>query len=174
MQVTGEGIAEPYTASEMSDGERAIFYLIGQTLNAADDSVLIVDEPELHVHKSIMSKLWDDLEAARPDCSFVFITHDLEFAASRPAQKFVIRDYDPAPRWTIQRVPEDSGFDEDVVTLILGSRKPVLFVEGELSSLDHAVYRGCYPDWTVIPRGSCEEVNPLGRKLCGGTKSLRA
>ena len=72
-----------YTASEMSDGERAIFYLIGQTLTASPNSVLIVDEPELHVHPSIMAKLWDELEAARPDCAFVFITHDLEFAAGR-------------------------------------------------------------------------------------------
>ena len=33
----------------MSDGERAIFYLIGQTLAASSDSVLIIDEPELHL-----------------------------------------------------------------------------------------------------------------------------
>jgi ABC-type branched-subunit amino acid transport system ATPase component len=67
-----------YKASEMSDGERAIFYMIGQTLAAAENSLLIFDEPELHVHRSIMDKLWDDLEAARQDCAFVFITHDLE------------------------------------------------------------------------------------------------
>ena len=74
----------------MSDGERAIFYLIGQTLLADENILLIIDEPELHVHRSIMSKLWDELEAIRADCALVFITHDLEFAASRAAQKFVI------------------------------------------------------------------------------------
>ncbi len=147
-----------YKASYMSDGERAIFYMIGQVLVAEADQVLIVDEPELHVHRSIMSKLWDELEAVRPDCAFVFITHDLEFAAARAAQKFVIRDYDPAPRWTIDDVPEDTGFDEDLATLILGSRRPILFVEGDRSSLDLALYRCCYPDWTVVPRSSCTEV----------------
>jgi hypothetical protein len=25
-------------------------------------------------------------------------------------------------------------------------------------SLDQAIYRACYPNWTIIPRGSCEEV----------------
>jgi hypothetical protein len=132
--------------------------MIGQVLVAEADQVLIVDEPELHVHRSIMSKLWDELEAVRPDCAFVFITHDLEFAAARAAQKFVIRDYDPAPRWTIDDVPEDTGFDEDLATLILGSRRPILFVEGDRSSLDLALYRCCYPDWTVVPRSSCTEV----------------
>ncbi len=147
-----------YKASEMSDGERAIFYMIGQVLVAEADQVLIVDEPELHVHRSIMSKLWDELEAVRSDCAFVFITHDLEFAAARAAQKFVIRDYDPTPRWTVDDVPEDTGFDEDLATLILGSRRPILFVEGDRSSLDLALYRCCYPEWTVVPRSSCTEV----------------
>lgn len=167
-----------YKASDMSDGERAIFYMLGQVLVAETDQILIVDEPELHVHRSIMSKLWDELEAARPDCAFVFITHDLEFAAARAAQKFVIRDYDPTPRWTVNDVPEDIGFDEDLATLILGSRRPILFVEGDRSSLDLALYRCCYPDWTVVPRSSCTEVihavvtmraNPdLTRITCSG------
>lgn len=142
----------------MSDGERAIFYLIGQTLLADENTLLIIDEPELHVHRSIMSRLWDELEAARADCAFVFITHDLEFAASRSAEKYVIRDYLPASGWTIEAVPEETGFDEEITTLILGSRKPVLFVEGDQRSLDIAFYRACYPGWTVIPRGGCQSV----------------
>ena len=174
LEITGDDIKvlvstgnEPYSASELSDGERAVFYLIGQTLAAADDSVLIIDEPELHVHRSIMGKLWDSLENARQDCAFVFITHDLEFAASRVAQKYVVNNYrhpphsphpQQPPQWEMQRVPEDSGFDEEITTLILGSRKPILFVEGSDASLDKSIYRNCYPSWTVIPRGSCEDV----------------
>lgn len=158
IQVSVQGSDTRYSAAEMSDGERAIFYMIGQTLTAAENSLLIFDEPELHVHRSIMAKLWDELEAARQDCAFVFVTHDLEFAASRVAQKFVIRDYDPTPRWSIEAVPENTGLDEEITTLILGSRRPILFVEGDANSLDLAIYRCCFPDWTVIPRGSCEAV----------------
>lgn len=158
IQVSLRGSHDLYSASEMSDGERAVFYMLGQALVAEPGSLLIFDEPELHVHKSIMSKLWDELEAIRPDCSFVFITHDIEFACSRIADKDVIRRYEPSPTWEISRFPDDSGFDENTITLILGSRKPVLFVEGNESSLDIATFRCCYPGWTVIPRGSCEQV----------------
>ena len=158
INVSANGETEQYSASEMSDGERAIFYLIGQTLLADENTLLIIDEPELHVHRSIMSRLWDELEAARPDCAFIFITHDLEFAASRAAEKFVIRDYLPADGWSIEVVPEETGFDEEITTLILGSRKPVLFVEGDRDSLDIAFYRACFRDWTVIPRGGCQSV----------------
>jgi hypothetical protein len=156
VDVSADGAA--YSAAEMSDGERAVFYMLGQALMAPAAAVLVVDEPELHVHPSILGKLWDEVQAARDDCSFVFITHDLNFAAHRLGQKFVIKSYKQGPVWGIEKVPEDTGFEEATVTLILGSRRPVLFVEGCADSLDSAIYRACFPDWTVIPRGSCEEV----------------
>ena len=147
-----------YSASEMSDGERAIFYLIGQTLVASKDAVLIIDEPELHLHPSIMTALWDELATARPDCAFVFITHSLEFAANRPGTKFVIRNFDPAPNWSLDTVSEDLGFSEEFATLIMGSRRPVLFVEGAHSSLDKIIFRSTYPNHLVLPLDSCEAV----------------
>jgi energy-coupling factor transporter ATP-binding protein EcfA2 len=158
IQARVRGASESYQAKDMSDGERAVFYLIGQTLAASCNSLIIFDEPELHIHRSIMSRLWDEIEASRPDCAVIVISHDLEFVASRVGQKYVLREYNPSTGWAIERVPEESGFTEEVATLILGSRRPVLFVEGLGASLDRAVYRACYPSWTVIPRGSCEEV----------------
>lgn len=164
LQVTGDDITviadgqKPYSAAEMSDGERAVFYMLGQALVAEPNSVLIFDEPELHVHRAILDRIWDEIEAARPDCAFLVITHDLEFSASRPGCKFVIRRYEMPSKWEIEKVPDDTGFNEDIATLILGSRKPILFVEGTGTSLDLAIYRACYPDWTVLPRGPSENV----------------
>ncbi len=146
-----------YSASEMSDGERAVFYILGQVLSANEGSILIFDEPELHIHKSIISNLWDEIEKLRPDCSFLMITHDIEFAATRVAKKYVIRNYYSDPAWDISEVP-DSELDEQTITLILGSRKPILFVEGKKTSLDMEIYRLCYPEWTVIPKGACKDV----------------
>ena len=146
-----------YSASEMSDGERAVFYILGQVLSANEGSILIFDEPELHIHKSIISNLWDEIEKLRPDCSFLMITHDIEFAATRVAKKYVIRNYYSDPAWDISEIP-DSELDEQTITLILGSRKPILFVEGNKTSLDMETYRLCYPKWTVIPKGACKDV----------------
>lgn len=158
IQVAANYASEQYSAQEMSDGERATFYLLGQALTAERDSLLIVDEPELHLHPSIIAKLWDEIESARSDCAFVFITHDLNFASSRACSKYVIGRYESTPTWDIELVEATKYFTEELTTLILGSRKPILFVEGAESSLDQAVYRCCYPEWTVIPRGSCEDV----------------
>lgn len=142
----------------MSDGERAIFYLLGQALTIQENSLLIIDEPELHIHRSVISSLWDEIEAARPDCAFVFITHDLDFASSKACPKYIVSKYSPTPTWEIDEVESNGEFSESLTTLILGSRKPILFVEGGETSLDLAVYRCCYPEWTIVPRESCENV----------------
>ena len=88
----------------------------------------------------------------------MFITHSLDFAAARPGDKYVVREYQPSPAWIIDPVPHDTGFSEEFTTLILGSRRPVLFVEGTASSLDRSIYGVCYPDHLVVPRESCDAV----------------
>jgi len=76
-----------YDASEMSDGERVIFYLIGQCLVAPKDGIIIIDEPEIHLHKSVQAPLWNELEKLREDCLFVYLTHDVDFAVSQEVAK---------------------------------------------------------------------------------------
>lgn len=152
---------QEYSAAEMSDGERGIFYLIAQALLAQPDTVLVFDEPESHINRSVLSKLWDRIEAARPDCCFLFITHDVDFAASRRGSaKYALRGYSKHPReqWDIEAVPTDAGLPDDIVATIVGSRSPVLFIEGTGGSLDSALYRRAYSKMTVIPTGSCDAV----------------
>ncbi len=150
-----------YSASDMSDGERVIFYLIGQSLLAKNHTILIFDEPELHINRSILPRLWDEIESARKDCAFIYITHDVEFASSRhAASKFALRSYQKVPKeaWDIEPVPEEADIPDDVVATIIGSRRSVVFVEGTGGSLDYSLYRRVYNDFTIIPVGSCEQV----------------
>lgn len=153
---------DAYDAAELSDGERVIFYLIGQVLLTKPNTLIIVDEPELHVNRSILPRLWDAIEAARRDCSFVYLTHDIDFTVSRrAAAKYAINSYEKGAtgeQWEIDPIPSDTGIPDDVVTRIVGSRLPVLFVEGDGGSLDTAFYRRVYDDFTPVAVGSCESV----------------
>ena len=147
-----------YHAKEMSDGERGIFHLIGEALCVPKDGVFIVDEPELHLHRAIQARLWDAVEVARPDCTFVYITHDLGFAASRKdATKIWLREYTDG-KWDWEEVPETDAFPETMLLEVMGSRQPILFVEGERSSLDYFIYGRLFPDRCIMPCGSCELV----------------
>ena len=79
-----DGPAEeaPYHLGQMSDGERTILYMAARVLTAEHPAVL-VDEPELHMHSRLSVKFWDEAEKLRPDCRFLYVTHDLNFALSR-------------------------------------------------------------------------------------------
>ena len=149
-----------YPGSEMSDGERAVFYFLGQCLVAPANGIIIIDEPEVHVHRAILGPLWDATEKARPDCGFIYITHDLDFAVTHPTSaKYFIRAYNhESVQWDIGELPQDTGLPEHVVAELVGSRKPILFVEGERSSLDLTIYRSQYASFTIVPVGSCEAV----------------
>ena len=69
----------------MSDGEKLVFYLIGAVLCAPENALLIIEEPEVLLHDSIKNPLWDEVEAMRPDCTYVYLTHDIDFAAATTA-----------------------------------------------------------------------------------------
>lgn len=59
------------------------FYLIGEVLCAPENSIIIIDEPEMHIHVSLIKHLFDLIETERPDCAFIYLTHSMDFAFSR-------------------------------------------------------------------------------------------
>ena len=147
-----------YNASEMSDGERVSLYIMASVFVASYESVLVIDEPEIHLHRSIRDSLFDALELERKDCLFVYLTHDLDFAISRPAAKRIwLKEYSNQG-WLWDPLSEAEGLPNTLVAELLGSRRPVLFVEGETDSLDTLIYSVVYPDRYIVPVGGCEKV----------------
>ncbi len=147
-----------YNSSEMSDGERVIFYLIGQCLAAPENGIIVIDEPELHLHKSVQTPLWDAIEKLRNDCLFVYLTHDIDFVAAKEAAKRIwLKSFD-GNNWDWEIIQEDHSLPANLLLEVLGSRKPVVFVEGENCSYDVSLYRELLPNHLIIPRGSCSQV----------------
>lgn len=153
---------EPFAALRLSDGEKAVLYYIGAALYAPQDAVIFVDDPESFLHHSIMQTLWNVIESMRTDCTFVYNTHDVEFASSRIDNVCVwVRNFDAvASAWDYEVVAKMSAeFSDQLVLDLLGSRKPVLFVEGdETHSLDSRFYPLIFTEYTVKPLGSCNKV----------------
>lgn len=50
---------------------------------------------------------------------------------------------------------------------MLGSRRPLLFVEGDETSYDSAIYTALYPKEMVVPRQSCEKVVEATKSMSG-------
>lgn len=150
---------DEYHAKDMSDGERVAIYLIGQCLIAPENTVIVIDEPEIHLHKSIMYKLWDKIEEFCPNKTFVYITHDLDFAASRKeATKIWVKSYNGKDSWELSVISPDEEVPDSLIFEVLGNRMPVLFVEGERGSYDNQLYPYIYEDYNIIPCHDCSKV----------------
>ncbi|MCR4305109.1 MAG: AAA family ATPase [Gallionella sp.] len=159
-------LGKEYHGKEMSDGERVALYLMGQCLCAPSGSILVIDEPEIHLHSSIMQALWNKLEEAQPDCLFVYITHDLNFASTRVSTTSIwVKEFDGASKWSWEVVPEIDEFPESLLLELLGNRRTIVFVEGEKGGKDHSIYQSVYRNYHVVPRSGCQRVIESARAL---------
>lgn len=148
-----------FNGAEMSDGERETFYFIGEVLCVPENTVIIVDEPENHLHKAILIRLWNAIESARQDCLFVYITHDLDFAMSRNNSQIVwVKDMPNSNVWDYELIAAEDYSIDGLRLQILGSRQDVLLVEGNESSLDKRLYPLIFTEYNVIPIEGCARV----------------
>lgn len=105
-----------YQLKQMSDGERTILYMAARIL-MADQPIILVDEPELHMHSRLAIQFWDEAERLRPDCRFIYITHDLNFTLSRRGATILIAQ---ASDKAIEVVLSD-GLPSSVAAEVLGA-----------------------------------------------------
>jgi len=152
---TKEGM--PYDLVQMSEGEKVMLYLIAHVLQAPENGFIVVDEPEIYLHRSILRKLWDKLETKRADCIFVYLTHDIGFATSRDtAQKVWIKSFAPPNSWVFKPI-DNSELPEELLLELLGSQKKILFCEGKVGG-DERIYNILLPNFTITPVDSCKNV----------------
>lgn len=162
-----EGSTGEYSAQQMSDGERVIFYLIGQAISAPWDSIIIIDEPELHLHKSIQDSLWKEIEMIRKDCLFAYFSHDVDFVSSKiEAKKIWLKSYD-WNTWDWEEYNHSDWIPNELELEIIWTRQKVLFVEWDNGSLDIELYKNVFHNFLVKPVWWCKNV-------INYTKSFRA
>lgn len=145
---------QEYDFMKLSDGEKNIFYCISSVLLVEKDGYIIIDEPENHLNMSIVNKLWDKLENERSDCQFVYLTHNPSFAIGRTQAKILwIQKYTPPSNWEYVEIPIDNILPQELIVELVGSKKNILFCEGEKDSYDYKLYSILFKNFTIIPTG---------------------
>ena len=150
----------PLGIEKMSDGERNAVIVAANVLTVDSGTILFIDEPERHLHRSIIQPLLSALFALRKDCPFVISTHDLALPlADSDANVISISSCswknDRPLHWYCRLLESSANLPEELRRAILGSRHRVLFVEGEESgSLDFPLYSALFPDISIVPSSS--------------------
>ena len=163
-----------YSIAEMSDGERNAAILAATVLTVDPGTLLLIDEPERHLHRSIIEPFLAALFEQRKDCPFVVSTHEVALpAANLEANCLVVRscrwNEESATEWDLEILKPNVDLPEDLKRAIFGSRKRILFVEGESNSLDQSLYSALFPDVLVEPKGNFTDV----QKAVSGLRESR-
>ena len=129
-----------YSAAELSDGERNALLIAGNVLTAPPKTLLIIDEPERHLHRSIISPLLGQLFERRSDCGFVIATHDHDLPLGNPeARTLLLRSCSfngqNVHNWEADEWPAGAPIDDVLRRDLLGARRTILFVEGTESGV---------------------------------------
>lgn len=160
----------PYSVASLSDGERNAFLIAADVLTAPPGTLLLIDEPERHLHRSIISPLLTLLFHQRQDCTFVVSTHELMLPVDNPtASTLLIRSCEyvgTSPQsWAVDLLPADAPFDEALKLDILGGRQRIIFIEGTAQSLDAPLYSLLFPQVSIVPKSSSRDVEYAVRGL---------
>lgn len=158
-------------AEKLSQGEMAVLYYVAGSLYAKENSVIFIDAPSLFLHPTILNPLWNSIEGLRRDCTFVYNSVDVEFVSSRTRNVILwVKSYDAGLQEWDYDILAPGEIREDIFIELIGSRKPVLFIEGDLThSIDAKLYPLVFPDYTVKPLGSCDKVIETTRSFNGLT-----
>lgn len=163
-----------YSLARLSDGEKSALIIASDILCAEEGALIVLDEPERHLHKRIVSPLLASLIDLRKDCIFVISTHELTLPSFIKSSQIVnvkgCTYFNSLPiKWDVSVIDDFNesldGIDEQVKYDVLGSRSNILFVEGVNSSLDIQIYSELFENTTIIPKEKCDLVEQAVKGL---------
>ncbi len=153
----------PYSIAELSDGERNALLIAADVLTVKKGTLILIDEPERHLHRSIISPLLTLLFAKRPDCTFIVSTHEVMLSLDNPgARTLLVRGChyanSSATAWDVDLILPETEIGEEIRKDILGARRKLLFVEGNEQSLDKPLYSLIFPNVSIVAKSTCRDV----------------
>lgn len=151
---------DTFTPDKLSRGEKTALYFIAGALYAMRGAVIFIEEPTLFLHPAILHQFWNAVEELRPDCTFIYDTVDADFVASRTQNICIwVKSFDAGLHaWNYEVLPA-GRLGDDLMLSLIGSRKPVLFIEGDAThSIDAKLYSLVFQEYNVRPLGSCDKV----------------
>lgn len=161
--------------SSLSSGEQEVIKVLFDVARKdIRHSVLIVDEPELHLHPTLTFKLIESLKSIGDHTNqFIFLTHSPDLISTYYSTGDVyFIDQKGTSSNQAHRLSDLEHEHKDVATLVgqnlglFAVGKKLVFVEGESSSIDRQSYQKIAepidPEIRILPAGSVLNILTLG------------
>jgi predicted ATPase len=162
---------------DMSSGEKEVFFILAFFIrHNISNSVIVVDEPELHLHPELGRKFVRLMRTIMPGNQIWIATHSAELIdeAGRERAFFVRRKLtNPAEA---EAVPATS--EEDELQMLrdlfgysgyIGVSKKLVFMEGTSAGADRKTFTNLFPEYAdeikIIPSGSSSNLQRINRAI---------
>lgn len=165
---------QAFSFQTLSSGEQEIVKILFDiTHKEIRHSVIIIDEPDLHLHPALTFKLVETLKSTGQHTNqFIFLTHSADLISTYYSTGNVY--FIDANRTDVNQAYRLSDLDQnhgEVVKLmndnlgLFAVGKKLVFIEGEHSSADRLVYHAIaqvyMPTAKIIPVGSVNNITAL-------------
>lgn len=162
--LTYEYNGETRDVNTLSSGEREVLNIIFDfILRKPSDCIVFFDEPDLHLHPELLSKLISTLKYVGENNQFILISHSPDVISSSLDDSviFLTPPKDNDENQAILVSPQDentealSRLGQSVGVVALG--KKIVLIEGKTSSLDKQTYthilKNQYSNLVLLPSG---------------------
>ena len=114
-----------FRMAHLSDGEHSAAIMAATVLIVEPGTALLIDEPERHLHRSIIEPFLSALFDQRKDCSFVVSTHEVALPMANPSAKVLVTyscswSGAKVQAWDIELLAATTDLPEDLKVAVLG------------------------------------------------------
>ena len=162
LDYTYEG--QQFQITSLSSGEQEVVNVVFDfILRRPSHSIILFDEPELHLHPELSFRLLRTLETVGEQNQFVFCTHSPDIITSS-LENSVVFIGPPSDSGENQAIPVSEDDETNKALRLLGQSigiialgRKIVLVEGTNASLDKQIYgsiiRSRYPNLVLVPSG---------------------
>jgi AAA15 family ATPase/GTPase/F0F1-type ATP synthase delta subunit len=162
--------------SDLSSGEKEVFFILSFFLrHDVSNSIIVIDEPELHLHPELARRLIRTMQSIKSGNQIWLATHNAEIIdeAGRDRVYYFVRNIET------QKAELTLGIDESDALRILkdlfgysgyiGVARSIVFLEGIDSSSDRKMFSALFPEYgskiKFIPSKSVENLAKINTAI---------
>ena len=163
---------EIITFNDLSSGEKEVFFILSFFIrHNVENAIIVIDEPELHLHPELSRLLIRNIKSIRNGNQIWIATHNSEIIdeAGRDKVIYVTRDINTRKAKFVTGENE-----QDVIIQLknlfgfsgyIGIAKNLVFLEGDNSSPDRKFYSTLFPkdnsNFKLIPSNGSDNLNRI-------------
>lgn len=161
---------------DLSSGEKEVFFILSFFIrHDIEDSVLVIDEPDLHLHPELARRLVDLMRTIKPRNQIWCATHSAELIDEAGRERtFFLRASEDRQQCICKPATEGGSETEILRDLFgysgyVGISKKVVFTEGKAASADRKTFSQVLPNLSeqirIIPVGGHQNLYRINRAV---------